>query len=174
MYVVKSNEEMASDFITGTCQLLSKSYSPSSNDMHDLVMSPDTLPKQYSIVCGSQAEFYIRPLNTCISDIDFMVSRNDELACNDKYPVLPSDRSGLEDTTQCYEIKSYYAFPGFVRLRFLGEMKYNWKHREYKLSHPVSPSIYIRIDRTVALNSYMDQFSRILIKNTLPRVTSGP
>ncbi len=116
MYLVKSNEEMASYFITGTCQLLSKSFSPSSDHMHDLVMSQDPLTKQYAIVCGSQAEFYIRPLNTCIADIDFLYCYADQLAFSGDFPVLPSDISGLADTVKCYEIESYREFSGFCSI----------------------------------------------------------
>src|SRR6218665_3255852 len=90
MYVDKSNEEMASNFIIGTCQLLPKSFSSSPDHMHDIEMPTDPLPKQYSIVCGSQAEFYIRPLNTCITDIDYLVCHADELAFSGDTPVLPS------------------------------------------------------------------------------------
>src|SRR6218665_1114957 len=140
-YVVESNEEMASDFITGTCQLIPKSFSPSSDHMHDLITSADPLVNQYAIVCGSQAEFYIRPLNTCITDIDFMVCMADQLAFSGDSPVLPSDISGLADTVECYEIKPYPGLPGFVRLRVWGEIKYNWKHKEYtyKLSRNITP-----------------------------------
>jgi len=94
-YLVKSNEEMASYFITETCQLLSKSYSPSSDNMHDLVLTKDPLTKQYAIDCGSQEEFYIRPLNTCIADSDYLLCKVDLLAFNGDFPVLPSDISGL-------------------------------------------------------------------------------
>src|SRR6218665_1536789 len=125
---------MASDFITVTCQLLSKSCSPSSDHMHDLYTTEDPLSKDYAIVCGSQAEFYIRPLNTCITDTDVLLCATDEMVFSGNFPVLPSDISGLSDTIRCYEIVSsmYKAFPGFVRLRLLGEMKYNWKKKEYK------------------------------------------
>ena len=61
--MVKSNEEMASDFIVGTSQLIPKlSSSSSSEHMHDLAFSDETLTKGYAIDCGSEAEFYIRPL----------------------------------------------------------------------------------------------------------------
>src|SRR6218665_2393644 len=174
MHVIKSNEEMTSFFIMGTCQLLSKSFSPSHDDMNSLLTSHNSISKQRVIVCGSQAEFYIRPLNTCITDIDVLFSPTDELACIGNIPVLPSDISGLSDTIGFFEIESYYAFPGFVRLRFLGEMKYNWKHKEYKLDRKVNLGFYKTIDRTRNLHLYLEVNNRLPSKNKLPRVTSGP
>src|SRR6218665_674197 len=174
MYLVKSNEEMASDFITGTCDVIPKSYSPSSDHMHDLVISDDELPKEYTIVCGSRAEFYIRPLNTCIEDIDALLCRADQLAFDGDFPVLPTDISGLADTIHCFEIKSCRGIPGFVRLRVLGEMKYNWKHKEYKLNRNINPNIYAKMDRTQEISTRVDRWYGILKKRTLPMVFSGP
>ena len=97
---------MASYFITVTCQLLSKSFSPSSDHMHDLAVSEEPLSKGYAIDCGSGAEFYIRPLNTCIADNDFLLCRANQLVFSGEYPVLPSDISGLTETINCHEIES--------------------------------------------------------------------
>src|SRR6218665_3597449 len=133
MYLLKSNEEMASNFITGTCQLLSKSFPASTYHMLDLVLSQDHLSKVYMIVCGSLAEFYIRPPNTCIADIDYLVWKADQLAFDGDFPVLPSDIGGLDNAIHWYESEPCHGLPGFVRLRNIGEMKYNWKHKEYKL-----------------------------------------
>src|SRR6218665_2232748 len=105
MYLLKSNEEMASNFITGTCQLLSKSFPASTYHMLDLVLSQDHLSKVYMIVCGSLAEFYIRPPNTCIADIDYLVCEVDRLAFNGGFPVLPSDRGGLNNAFAGYEVE---------------------------------------------------------------------
>src|SRR6218665_2318378 len=174
MYVVKSNEEMASDFITGTCQLIPKSLSPSSDHMHDLAMSKDPLRKRYAIVCGSHAEFYIRPLNTCIADMDILFCRNDELAFSGDFSMLRGDISGLADTIDCYEIESHYAFPGFVRLRVLGEMTYNWKHREYKLIRNTNPAVYRNRDRTYLLSSFKQICNSLGDERPRSRVTCGP
>lgn len=120
---------MVSEFITGTCQLLQKSCAPTSDHMHAFTVSLDPAHKGYSIVSGSQAEFYIRPLNTCIGDIDFLQCKADELACFGDFPVLPSDRTGLADTIECYKIESYQRFPGlfeydfYVKLSTIGVTK---------------------------------------------------
>src|SRR6218665_1509204 len=175
MHVVQSNEDMASDFIVGTCQLIPKSFSPSSDHMHDLLTSSwDPLPKQYMILCGSQAEFYIRPLNTCIADVDSLVCRNNDLAFSGDIPVLPSDLSGLADKINCYEIQSYPDIPGFVRLIFFGKLQYNWKHKRYNLKRNFSKgAIGLKLDVAGCLTSYkMDQ--RIRFSNPRMLVNCGP
>src|SRR5688572_26065284 len=127
------NEELASAIIVSTCQLLPKSYSAVSDQMHNLVMSTEPGPKKYSILCGSFAEFYIRPLIPCIADIDFLICDAHILAFSGEFPVLPTDMSGLADRIVCCKIESYHKYPGFVRLRILGVMNYNWKYKKYKL-----------------------------------------
>src|SRR6218665_3858104 len=171
MYLAKKQDEMASYFISETCQLIPKSCSPSSDNMHDLVI-PDQSPKLYAIVCGSGAEFYIRPLNTCIGDIDILMCRADRLAFSGDFPVLPSDISGLADAIQCYEIEPCHVIPVFVRLRDFGEMKYNWKYKKYKLNRNIDPDTYIKRDITQNLNSYVDQWYGN--ERTLPKVFCGP
>src|SRR6218665_1017735 len=171
MYLAKKQDEMASYFISETCQLIPKSCSPSSDNMHDLVI-PDQSPKLYAIVCGSGAEFYIRPLNTCIGDIDILMCRADRLAFSGDFPVLPSDISGLADAIHCYEIEPCHGIPGFVRLRDFGEMKYNWKYKEYKLNRNIDPDTYIKRDITQNLNSFVDQWYGN--ERTLPKVFCGP
>jgi len=64
---------MTSEFIVSTCQLLPKSVFLSSDHMRDFVMTWTPATKEYSILCGSSAEFYIRPLNACITDINVFV-----------------------------------------------------------------------------------------------------
>src|SRR6188768_3749987 len=114
-YADKSTEELASAFIVSTCQLLPSSV---------------TAPKGYAILCGSHAEFYIRPVNSCIGDVDFLVSIPDSLAFSGDFPVLPSDMGGLADTIKCYMIETYDTCPGFVRLREIAEIIYNWKYKK--------------------------------------------
>src|SRR6218665_1887823 len=173
MYLFKFNEEMASDFITRTCQLLSKSFPASPDHVHDLVLSQDHLSKVYMIVCGSVAEFYIRPLNTCIADLDYLVCKGDHLAFNGDFPVLPSDIGGLDNAIHCYEIEPCHGLPGFVRLRNFGEMKYNWKHKEYKLIRNIKPGMYLTIDRTRPYKVYMTQLDHQLDK-PMPTTFCGP
>src|SRR6218665_2523202 len=173
----KSNEQMVSEFITGTCQLLQKSCAPTSDHMHAFTVSLDPAHKGYSIVSGSQAEFYIRPLNTCIGDIDFLQCMADELACFSDFPVLPSDRTGLADTIECYKIESYQRFPGFVRIRFLCKIIYNWNHKRYEFKKSaLSGSPDYKMVKMNITNTHLDDpILRYLNKsNPLPMTVSGP
>ncbi len=101
----KLNEEKVSWIITSSCQLLRKSFSSVSDHMHELMMATKLGPKAYTILCGSMAEFYIRPLNKCVTDSDFIYSETEELAFCDEVSVLPSDMSGLADTIICHKIE---------------------------------------------------------------------
>src|SRR6218665_1190313 len=103
----ESNEESASAFIVSTCQLIPKSsFTAVSDHVRDVNASPCPANTTYSILCGSSAEFYIRPLNTCIDDKDYLQSRADQLAFSGNIPVLPSDVSGLADSIMCFKIES--------------------------------------------------------------------
>src|SRR6218665_1084098 len=128
-----NEEEIASWFITSTCQLIPKKDIVSDR-MHRLCRSSRTVPVLYLIHCGSTAEFYIRPLYTCVGDVDELTAEANQLGFNDDVPVLPADFSGLMDTIECYQIESYQGYPGFVRLRRLGETNYDWKYKQYESS----------------------------------------
>lgn len=121
----KTSEEIASWFIAGTCELIPKCFSISPYHVHDLIIDSKTAPIEYSILCGSFEEFYIRPLNTCIADNYFLVCEADRLVFNGDSPMLPNDLSGLADSILCHKIESCPGYPGFVRLRVLGETNYN-------------------------------------------------
>jgi len=173
MYLTKSNEELVSDFITGTCQLLQRQHYPSSDHTHDVTMTWESQTIEYATVSGSGVEFYIRPLNTCIGDLDYLVCMVDQLAFSGDFPVVPSDISGLADAIHCYEIEPCHGFPGFIRLRDFGEMTYNWKHKKYKLKRNITPGIYVKIDRTQYFYSSVDRFYGEL-DEPMPKTFSGP
>src|SRR6218665_1718547 len=105
--VDKTGEEAKSAIIVSICQLLPKSSSLVSDHMSNLIASTEAEPKVYSILCGSFAEFYIRPLNPCISDIHFLICRNTTLLFNGDLPVLPTDISGLSDRIWCSKISRF-------------------------------------------------------------------
>src|SRR6218665_2670399 len=131
-YAGKSPEEMASAFIISTCQLIPKSVSIVSDHMHDRRRFSEDVPTSFFIYCGSAAEFLIYPLNSCVGDVDVLSCEADILAFSDNPAVLPTDLSGLFDTIKCYLIESYQGYPGFVRLRGLGELHYDWKYKNYE------------------------------------------
>src|SRR6218665_659048 len=137
-YKGESNEESASTFIVSTCQMIPKSSSTAVSDhVRDLIVSKDPGNTTYSILCGSSAEFYIRPLYSCIDDIDCLLPSADELAFSGNSPVLPNDVSGLADSIMCFKIESSPRYPGFSHLQFVGKMKYNWKHKMYEFNHTI-------------------------------------
>ena len=113
---------MASGFIVSTCQLLIPSSSLAYSDhMQNLLAYESGEPIGYTVMCGSTAEFYVRPLLTCIGDIDRLVCHTDELVFSGEFPVLPCDLSCLADTVTCFKIEPYDRYPGFVRLKLLGK-----------------------------------------------------
>src|SRR6218665_2794739 len=112
-YADNSNEEMASLFIISTCQLLQRPVFCVADHMHSLLMSSKLVPTTYTITCGSAADFYIRTLDSCIGDADYLRTDVDQLAFIETFPVLPTDLSCLVDTITCYQIQSYEKHPGF-------------------------------------------------------------
>src|SRR6218665_3407683 len=160
----QSDADMASDFIVGTCQLLPKSFSDVSDHLHNVMIIATPALIQYAINCGSIAEFYIRPLNSCIADIDFLISSAEELAYSGDFPLLPSDMSGLADTIQCYKIEPYQRYQGFARLRFSGEMIYNWKNKRYEFNRLNLIDNYKTLDlATIATDYKFDHMTQGIV-----------
>src|SRR6218665_1572342 len=171
-YACKSNEEeLASAFIVSTCELIPKPSPVLVDHMHNLIPSICYEPKEYSIECGSSAEFYVRPLITCIDDKDNLIARTDELAFSGEFPVLPNDWSGLAETIRCYKIEPYYKHPGFVRLRILGEMNYNLNNNKYEFNYESDTNSYAVIFAADNVDKYtFTTNNRELKVNTI----SGP
>src|SRR6218665_1397075 len=146
----ESNEEMTSWFISSTCQLIPKSISIVSDHMHNLCQSVRNTSVLYVLFCGSTVEFYIYPLNPCIGDVDALLCQADQLAFCDNFPVLPTDLSGLMDRIGCHQIESQQKYPGFVRLRVLGEMNYDWNCKKYETTIIPTADTLIYVKRNLA------------------------
>src|SRR6218665_2070804 len=140
------NEELASAFIFTMCQLIPKPPPVYYDHTHNLLGSKHPVPTYYIVLCGSHAEFYIRPLITCMDDLDFLVAKADELAFSGEFPVLPRDFSGLVDTIECYKIEPYDRYPGFVRLRHWGEMNYKFKFSKYAFNYAADTNVFVTLD----------------------------
>src|SRR6218665_231647 len=154
-YLGNMNEEMASRFITGTYELIPKSFPCVSDSMHGLYGSDEqTLPNYYSILCGSSAEFYIQPFYTCINDIDVLSCRLDGLSISGDLSLLPSDLSDLSDTIELHKIEPYDKYPGFVRLRCIGKLKFNWKCKKYEFNPIDHPDCYQYANMDALINAY--------------------
>src|SRR6218665_1937236 len=102
-YAGKSPEEMASAFIISTCQLIPKSVSIVSDHMHDRRRFSEDVPTSFFIYCGSAAEFFIYPLNSCVGDVDVLSCDADMLAVSVDLPVVLTDLSCLFDTIECMQ-----------------------------------------------------------------------
>src|SRR6218665_1672990 len=139
--------------------------------MHNLRTSIRSDPTEYQIMCGSLAEFHIRPLITCIDDEDFLFPGAHELVFSGHFPVLPRDLSGLPERIICYKIEPYDRYPGFARLRLWGEMKYNWKFKKYILK-AVNKMYYAVVNMDKLAQDYTPL---TLVQNrTMLSTVSGP
>ena len=166
-----NGEEMASSFIVSTCELIPRSSLVLVDHLHNLIASKQPEPRQYLILCGSLAEFYIRPLRTCIGDLDRLIVRTDELVFNGEFPELPSDVSGLADKIYCFKIEPYDKYPGFVRLKRWGEMNYNWNYNKYEYNYASDTNCYVVMD----LADLLDRHSvTTLNRRTKLNSISGP
>ena len=150
-------EELASEFIVGTCQLLPKSS--------NVVFGPFYMYQPcYAMYCGSAVEFYIQPLHSCIADVDALRIRTDDLAFTGDFPELPSDVSCLRDSIKCYQIEPHLTYPGFVRLRYIGEVNYNWKCKNHQFSRLSFPNNYVTV---IAVGN-------VRLEQGMTKTTSGP
>src|SRR6218665_2070828 len=148
-----SMEENVSKFVVGTCQMLpkdTKTYDPVSDCMRDSMT--------YAVHCGSATEFYIPPLVfQSAADIDALIFEADELAFDGDFPVLPHDVSSLYDTFRCYSIEPYLGYPGFVRLKTMGKLVYNWKCKKYELKHMPFENKYHMFDNVTAATDMLSR-----------------
>ena len=138
-------EELASAFITGTCQFLPKSYDDNVANRRPMIqiIAFTEEPTQYAMFCGSGAEFYIRPVNSIIDDSDMLMWLASDMAFIEDLPVLPNDVSQLNHKITCYKMEPYRSHPSFVRLRELGEMNFDWTYKKFAFSHNPLPNKYI-------------------------------
>src|SRR6218665_2654962 len=135
--------EDVSTTIISTCQMDRKMQRDVFDSMQFDILSPRVSQKcMHLFHCGSSAEFYIRPLNSCIDDVDAMKFTGNDLAFIEDIPVLPDDYRGLVDTIFCLQIMPYHNYPGFVRLQHLGTMVYNWHYRKF-LFHKTEEQQYL-------------------------------
>src|SRR6218665_489654 len=146
----KLMEVFASELIVSTCQSLPKSYAPVTDRPRCPIPSVCLGPINHSWFCGSSAEFYIRPLNSCIDDTDKLYSSVNKMVFTEDIPVLPEHVDCLADTFQCYKIDPHPSYPSFVRIRHLGDMNYNWKNKQYDFCTTHFQNTRITLEMTAA------------------------
>ena len=55
-----------------------------------------------------------------------MAANNDHLAFTEDIPVSPNVLPGFLGKVKCSEIRPNPNYPGFVQLRHVGNMRYDW------------------------------------------------
>src|SRR6218665_873334 len=105
-----------SEFIVGTCQMFSESNVKKPTDMQDLII--DVAKDELSILCGSCVEFFIKPLHSCIGDVDIFQQVLTYRAFNDEnFAHSYHDVHYFCDRIECVVIEPYDYYPSFVQLR---------------------------------------------------------
>src|SRR6218665_3325443 len=122
-------EDVVSKFIVGTCRVLPKFNTNVFDSMNSYY---DKQCLSYSIRCGSCSEFFIQPLQPCFGDFDYFEIKYNLLAFTEEKPVVPYDLRHTADKIYCLLMEPYLDYPGFVRLRHLGLMCYNWESKAFE------------------------------------------
>src|SRR6218665_1883510 len=122
-------EDIVSKCIVGTCRMLPKI---NTNVFDSMRSAYDRKMLLYIILCGSSAEFFIQPLRPCFGDVDFFDIRYNLLAFTEEKPVVPYDLCHTADPINCLLMEPYLDYPGFVRLRHLGLLLFNWKDKAFE------------------------------------------
>ena len=124
-------ENIVSNFLVSTCRVHKKFDATkqcaliSFDDVHSFG------PFDTRTVSGSRAEFYIQPVNSCINDLDIMLTVNPFLALDPSCKIV--DIAGdLYDRIICYKHESYEQNKSFVRLRDPIVGVYDWSLEEYR------------------------------------------
>jgi len=120
-----------SEFIVGTCRMFRKFNTNAFESMHSIHYNGSSY---YFIVilCGSCAEFFIHPIQPCLGDFDILHVKHSLLAFTNEKPVLPYDLRHTAHAIDCLLMEPYLAYPGFIRLRHLGLMSYNWESKAFE------------------------------------------
>src|SRR6218665_1308129 len=84
--------------------------------------------------CGSQTEFYIQPVNSCIDDLDVLIAVNPYLALDSSCEIVKIS-GDIYDMIICYKPESYEHNWSFVRLRDPIIGTYDWSSEEYRFEH---------------------------------------
>src|SRR6218665_3652747 len=128
--VVAAMDDSVSEFIVHTCRLIPKSNTNILDSLHLQVVLPFA---HHGIACGSSAEFFIQPIHSCIGDMDLFTRKARAFAFTDKKPEFPYEIRHNADIIDCFLIEPYPDYPSFVRLRRLGQLRYNWDRRIFEL-----------------------------------------
>src|SRR6218665_2497959 len=129
--LVAAMDDSVSEFIVHTCRLIPKSNTNIFDFLHLQVVLPF---EHHGIACGSSAEFFIQPYRSCIGDVDLFEIKTRALAFTDKKPEFPYQVRHNADIIDCFLMEPYLDYPSFVRLRRLGQLRYNWDHKIFEFA----------------------------------------
>src|SRR6218665_342529 len=138
-------ENEVSEFLVSTCRMTTE-FNLDGSSFAMLSGSGYLGFRSTRIPCGSQAEFYIQPINTCIDDLDVLCVYNGYLAL-DSNCEIPEGVGDLFDLIQCCKLEYYEQNKSFVRLSDPIFGAYDWESEEYKFANiPVGSFVhrYIR------------------------------
>src|SRR6218665_136469 len=122
-------DDVVSKFIVGTCRVFSKFNTSVFDSMYSIPGETSTL---YCMICGSCAEFFIQPIQPCFGNVDVFQVNHKLLAFTNEKPALPYDIRHTAYAIDCLLMEPYLAYPGFIRLRHLGLMSYNWESKAFE------------------------------------------
>ena len=89
-----------------------------------------SLPVGAETISGSCAEMYIVPAVSCIGDLDLMYSMRDGLAVCDGTSALKY--IGFNDGAEVATIETSGCPNGYVDLRFIGRIHFNWDTEKFE------------------------------------------
>src|SRR6218665_1304175 len=119
-------DDVVSEFVVGTNRMFRKFNTNVFESIHTKESN------YYCIVCGSCAEFFIQPIQPCLGDVDIFLVNHSLLAFTNEKPALPYDLRHTANAIDCLLMEPYPNYPGFIRLRHLGLMFYNWESKAFE------------------------------------------
>src|SRR6218665_1611307 len=170
-------ENKVSGFLVSTCRMKTEFC------LHDNSFIPLSVSSYFGMSCtqlpsGSQAEFYIQTINSCIEDLDVLLVSNNYLAL-DSNAEIPEGVGDLCDVIQCSKLESYEQNKSFVRLCDPTVGTYDWKSEEYKFQNTPwksfmrrdcdpSPNFFLRfLDHTRVsshINGELTELNSVVLK----------
>ena len=133
-----------SDLIVNCCQMNS-----ARNSMNELAFVTafgyDIDSCSIPDITGSCAELYIDPGDTCIGDVDLMFPRKDQIVVCDGSIV---DSIDVDETVEVAKIETSDCPNGYVHLRLLGELQFNWETEQFEYRVSNNTGEYLRLSFT--------------------------
>src|SRR6218665_3255175 len=128
-------EHIASEFLVSTCRM----HTEFNGNASSLLLALNNLKLDGSVcrstLCGSQAEFYIQPINPCIDDLDILYANASFLAFDSSLFEMPGCPGDLADVISCIKLEACEHNKSFVRLGDYVLAAYDWQLEQYCFSN---------------------------------------